>query len=124
MALGLLARIHFLQKQYGQSIASYRQALAASANQDVRTTLYYNLAMAQLSSGDFAGADESMSAYLSRQNYVTAEDNKVAGAIAYALGDHQRAFRRWQHLTSKQKREILNAIEDDSDVYSKLASVK
>lgn len=124
LALALLGRIKFLQKQYPPSIAAYKQALAYTADESVRTILNYNLAMTQLLNGDFADADASMTTYLSRQKYVTAADNKIAGAIAYASCDHSRAFRHWQHLSQREKQSILDAIVDDSEVYEKLAATK
>jgi len=120
-ALALLGRIKFLQKQYAQSIEAYKTALAASSDETVRTKLYYNLAMAQLLAGEFTQADNSFKQYLVKQNFVTAEDNRAAGAIAYAVGDHDRALRHWQKLSAKEKQEIQNAIADESKTYGELA---
>ena len=123
-ALALLGRIKFLQKQYAQSIEAYKTALAASSDETVRTKLYYNLAMAQLLAGEFTQADNSFKQYLVKQNFVTAEDNRAAGTIAYAVGDKDRALRHWQKLSGREKQEILNAIADDSKTYGELAVAK
>jgi len=123
-ALALLGRVKFLQKQPIQSIEVYRTALAASSDEAVRTKLYYNLAMAQLLAGEFTQADNSFKNYLVKQKFVTAKDNRLAGAIAYAVGDHQRALRHWQKLNGKEKQEILNAIADESQMYEGLAVAK
>ena len=77
--------------------------------------------MAQLLAGEFTKADNSFKQYLVRQNFVTKEDNRVAGAIAYSVSDHQRALRHWEKLNAKEKQEILNAIADESETYSPLA---
>ena len=124
IALALLGRIKFLQKQHTQSIEAYRTALATSSDEGVRTKLYYNLAMAQLLAGEFTQADNSFKNYLVKQNFVTAEDNRLAGAIAHAVGDHQRALRHWQKLNGKEKQEILNAIADESQMYEGLVVAK
>jgi tetratricopeptide (TPR) repeat protein len=98
--------------------------LAASSNETVRTKLYYNLAMVQLLAGEFKQADNSFKQYLVKQNFVTAEDNRTAGAIAYAAGDHDRALRHWQKLSGKEKQQIMNAISDESNAYGRLAVAK
>lgn len=120
-ALALLGRIKFLQKQYAQSIEAYKTALAVSSDQSVRTKLYYNLAMVQLLAGEFTQADSTFKQYLVKQNFVTVEDNRIAGVIAYAVGDRERALRHWQKLSGKEKQEILNAIADESETYGELA---
>jgi len=121
LALALLGQIKFLQKQYTQSIEAYKTALAVSSDQTVRTKLYYNLAMVQLLVGEFTQADSTFKQYLVKQNFVTAKDNRIAGAIAYAVGDRERALRYWQKLSGKEKQEILNAIEDETETYGELA---
>jgi len=120
-ALAVLGQVKFLQKEYTQSIEAYQNALATSSDEAVRTKLYYNLAMSQLLAGRATQADESFNHYLVKQNFVTAEDNRMAGAIAYAAGDHERALRHWQKLSGKEKQEILNAIAGESVTYGVLA---
>ena len=100
----ILGQVKFLQKEYAQSIEAYQNALAASSDEAVRTKLYYNLAMSQLSAGQAAQADASFNCYLVKQNFVTAEDNRTAGAIAYAAGDDERALRHWQKLSGRKNR--------------------
>jgi tetratricopeptide (TPR) repeat protein len=121
-ALALLGRLKFLQKQYAQSIEAYKLALTTSSDEAVRTKLYYNLAMAQMLAGQFKQADDSFKQYLVKQNFVTAEDNRTAGAIAYAAGDHDRALRHWQKLSGKEKQQILNAIAEESKAFGELAA--
>jgi tetratricopeptide (TPR) repeat protein len=111
--LALLGRVKFLQKEYDRSAEAYQNALANSADDAVRMRLHYNLAMAQLSAGRFKEADDTFKLYLVKQKFVTKEDNRVAGAIAYAAGDSERAFRHWKTLSSKEQRQILNAIDDE-----------
>ncbi|MCU0916571.1 MAG: tetratricopeptide repeat protein [Planctomycetes bacterium] len=110
--LALLGRVKFLQKEYARSAEAYQNAVANSANDTVRTTLHYNLAMAQLLAGRFKQADDTFRLYLIKQKFITKEDNRLAGAIAYAAGDRERAFRHWKTLTSKEQQKILNALDD------------
>ena len=124
LALGLLGRVRFLQKQYVHSATAYRRALASSSDESVRTSLYYNLAMAEMLAGQLAAADESFQQYLVRQKYVTAVDNRAAGAIAYAVGDRDRALRHWQRLNGNEKQQILNAIAEEAETYGALATAR
>jgi tetratricopeptide (TPR) repeat protein len=121
LALSLLGRIHFLQQQYTQSAETYQEALAISSNPKVREILLYNLAVSQMRAGQFTAADLSFKQYLSQHEYVTAQDEKMAGAIAYAAGDRQRALNHWQKLTRKERKAILNAIDTDTQTYQALA---
>ena len=120
LALSLLGRIHFLQQQYAQSAETYENALAASSNPGVREKLLYNLAVAQFRAGQFTKADHTFKQYLSKHEYVSEEDEKLAGAIAYAAGDRQRALKHWQKLTHRGRQAIINALEDDTDTYQML----
>ena len=122
LALALLGRIRFLQKRYPETVAAYQKALAVSSQDSVRTKVYYNLAVAQLLSGQFIEADASFREYLSQQNHVGVSDKKLGGAMAYATGDHSRAYKYWQNLSAAERREILDAIADESQAYDKLAS--
>lgn len=121
MALSLLGRIHYLQQQYAQSAETYQEALAASSDPKVRERILYNLAIAQMQSGQFYAADQTFKKYLSKHAYVSQEDNKMAGAIAYAAGDRQRALNHWQKLSQKERKAILNAIDNDVTAYQVLA---
>ena len=121
--LALLGRVKFLQKEYARSAEAYQNALANSANETVRTKLHYNLAMTQLSAGRFKEADDTFKLYLVKQKFVTKEDNRMAGAIAYAAGDRERAFRHWKTLSSKEQRQILNAIDDEPQRTAEVALV-
>lgn len=121
MALSLLGRIHYLQQQYVQSAETYLEALAASSDPQVREKLLYNLAIAQMQAGQFATADQTFKQYLRKHAYVSQEDNKMAGAIAYAAGDRQRALNHWQKLPPKERKAILNAIDTDATAYQVLA---
>lgn len=112
LTLALLGQIKFLQKEYARSAEAYQDALASSSDEAIRTKLHYNLAMAQLLSGQFRQADDTFRRYLVTQSFVTAEDNRTAGAIAYAAGDRERAFRHWKNLSSKEQQQILNAVAD------------
>lgn len=114
LALSLLGRIHFLQQQFTQSAETYANALAVSSNPVIREKLLYNLAMAQFRAGKFTEADQSFKQYLSKHDYVTEEDEKLGGAIAYAAGDRQRALKHWQKLTHRERQAILNALGDDA----------
>ena len=122
LTLALLGRIRFLQGNYPQSITAYNRALTSASSERLRTRLYYNLAMTQLLAGDFAHADQAFNQYLAQQRYIDATDKKMAGAIAYAVGDHARAYRYWQHLSEKEKQGILNALSDEDALYEKLAA--
>ncbi len=121
LALSLLGRIHFLQQQYTQSAETYQEALAISSDPTVREILLYNLAVSQMRAGQFNAADLTFKQYLSQHEYVTAQDEKTAGAIAYAAGDRQRALNHWQKLTHKERKAILNAIDTDTQTYQALA---
>lgn len=121
LAIALLGEIMFLQKQYDRSIEAYQDALEHSSDPQVRLKLHYNLAMAQLLAGDFSGADNSFKKYLVRQSYVNSEDRRMAGAIAYANGDHQRAYRHWNKLDPASKKQILDVVADESEFYTQLA---
>ena len=121
LTVGLLGQILFLEKQYPQSIEAYRKSLEMASDPSVRLKLHYNLAMAQLAAGDFAAADESFKQYLVRQRYVSSDDNRTAGAIAYARGDHQRAYRHWSQLDPVEKKQILDVIGNESEQYSQLS---
>lgn len=123
LALSLLARIRFLQKQYQLSGEAYQRALSLSSDEQMRTSLYYNLAMSQLMAGNFRDADTTFNQYLARQNYITREDNRIAGAIAYSVGDHARAYRHWKNLSARERKQVLDTIVDESAVYQQLAAV-
>ena len=120
LALSLLARIHFLQQQFTQSAETYENALAASSTPAVREKLQYNLAIAQFRAGQFDKADQTFKQYLSKHEYVSEEDERLGGAIAYAAGDRQRALKHWQKLPHRERQAILNALEDDATTYEML----
>lgn len=124
LTLALLGRIRFLQGNYPQSITAYNRALTSASSERLRTRLHYNLAMAHLLAGQFTHADQAFNQYLARQKYVDATDKKMAGAIAYAVGDHARAYRYWQHLSEKEKQGIMNALADEDALYEKLAAAE
>ncbi len=120
LALSLLGRIHFLQQQFTQSAETYENALAVSSNPVIREKLLYNLAIAQFRAGKFNAADQSFKQYLSKHDYVTEQDEKLGGAIAYAAGDRQRALKHWQKLTHRERQAILNALGDDAEAVQML----
>lgn len=122
LALSLLGRIHFLQQQFTQSAETYENALAASSSPAIREKLQYNLAMAQFRAGQFAQADQTFKQYLSKHEYVSEDDERLGGAIAYAAGDRQRALKHWQKLPHRERQAILNALEDDATTYQMLVS--
>jgi len=121
LTLALLGQIKFLRKEYARSAEAYKDALANSSGETVRTKLHYNLAMSQLLAGQFKSADDTFKQYLIKQSFVTAEDNRTAGAIAYAVGDKERAFRHWKNLSGKEQQQILNAIVDPSQTLAGVA---
>jgi tetratricopeptide (TPR) repeat protein len=77
LALALLGRLKLLQKQYAQSIEAYRTALATSSDEAVRTRLYYNLAMAQLLTGQFSQEKQQILDAI-------ADESKTYGDLAVA----------------------------------------
>jgi tetratricopeptide (TPR) repeat protein len=121
LTLALLGQVKFLQKEYARSAEAYQDALANCSNETMRTKLHYNLAMAQLLAGRFKQADDTFKQYLVKQRFVTAEDNRTAGAIAYAAGDRERAFRHWKNLSRKEQQQILNTIADEPQAAVTLA---
>jgi len=121
LTLALLGQVKFLQKEYARSAEAYQDALANCSNETMRTKLHYNLAMAQLLAGRFKQADDTFKLYLIKQRFVTAEDNRTAGAIAYAAGDRERAFRHWKNLSRKEQQQILNTIADEPQSAAALA---
>ncbi len=120
--LSVLGQIRFLQKQYPQSAEAYRQALNYAANDEVRSQLQYNLAMTCMAAGQFTRADEHFQEYLKHQNYVTNDDKMTAGAIAYAVGDHKRAFNYWKDLSTDDKNKILVSVQSESEQYQNLVT--
>jgi tetratricopeptide (TPR) repeat protein len=121
LTLALLGQVKFLQKEYARSAEAYQDALANCSDETMRTKLHYNLAMSQLSAGRFKQADDTFKLYLVKQRFVTAEDNRTAGAIAYAAGDKDRAFRHWKNLGRKEQQQILNTIADEPQPAATLA---
>ena len=122
LTLALLGQVKFLQKEYARSAEAYQDALSNCSNEPMRTKLHYNLAMAQLLAGRFKQADDTFRQYLIKQRFVTAEDNRTAGAIAYAAGDRERAFRHWKNLSRKEQQQILNTIADEPQSAATLAA--
>ena len=116
MALSLVARIHFLQQHYAQSARVYQDALSFSSDEQIRSVLLRNLAVAQFQAGHFSQADETFNRYLGSQDFVTEEDKRLAGSVAYAAGDRDRAFKHWQTLPAKQRQAILDALASDTEI--------
>ena len=121
LTLALLGQVKFLQKEYARSAEAYQDAVANCSSETMRMKLHYNLAMAQLLAGRFKQADDTFKQYLVKQRFVTAEDNRTAGAIAYAAGDRERAFRHWKNLSRKEQQQILNTVADEPQSAATLA---
>jgi tetratricopeptide (TPR) repeat protein len=122
LALALMADIAYRRGNAKEAIR-YLQAADEHLKTDdsLKPAVLYNLALLHFQAGDFDQADASYAEYLTLNGGGGKEDRLVAGVLAYATRDHQRAAEFFESQDGPVRRELSNLLADESEVYASLA---
>lgn len=96
------------------AVEAYRTALAKGLDGDLLPPVLHNLALAQAQTQQYDAATETYRRYRAlRGDRPRPGDHYLAGLLAYARGDHARAFAEWRQCPERTRAELRRTVGDE-----------
>jgi tetratricopeptide (TPR) repeat protein len=120
--LALLAEFLIKREDLVGALEVLAQANDQLQNRDpLKPFVLHNMAITSFALGDYAGADAAYSEYVALMDRLKPDEVLMAGAMAYAVADHDRAVNHWEHLDVDTRTELARRLGNDAEQYASLA---